>query len=122
MDFDRERTPLVLFESLGIQSRSLPGAEVTLLEWQKHMAVHTLEINQDEIVVSADSKHPVIEKTIREFSLLIEREIRDTLAVLKRNPLEITKLFQIDLPISVRPHIRSLGYLYKDMSLKSEPV
>jgi molecular chaperone HtpG len=117
MDFDRERTPRVLFESLGIQSRSLPGAEVTLLEWQKHMAVHSLEINQDEIVVSADSNHPVIEKTIREFSLLIEREIRDTLAVLKRNPFEITKLFQIDLPISVRPHIRSLGYLYKDMSL-----
>jgi molecular chaperone HtpG len=117
MDFDRERTPRVLFESLGIETRSLPGAEVSLLEWQKHMAVHSLEINPDEIVVSADSHHPVIEKTIREFSLLIEREIRDTLAVLKRNPLDIAKRFQIDLPISVRPHVRSIGYLYKDMSL-----
>jgi molecular chaperone HtpG len=81
------------------------------------MAVHTLEINKDEIVISADSQHPVIEKTIREFSQIIEREIRDTLAVLKRNPLEISERYQLDLPISVRPHIRSVGYIYKDMSL-----
>lgn len=117
MDFDRERTPRVLFESLGLQSRSLPGAELSLREWQKHMAVHSLEINKDEVVVSADSNHPVIEKTIREFCQIIEREIRDTLAVLKRNPLEIAERYQLELPISVRPHVRSLGYVYKDMSL-----
>jgi molecular chaperone HtpG len=117
MDFDRERTPRVLFESLGLQSRSLPGAELSLREWQKHMAVHSLEINKDEVVVSADSNHPVIEKTIREFCQIIEREIRDTLAVLKRNPLEIAERYQLELPISVRSHVRSMGYVYKDMSL-----
>ena len=117
MDFDRERTPRVLFESLGIPTNTLPGAELSLLEWQKHMSVHTLEIDKDEIVVSADSKHPVIEKTIREFCHVIEREIRDTVAVLKRNPDEIAERYQLAVPISVRPHIRSIGYVYKDMSL-----
>ncbi|HEV2488594.1 MAG TPA: ATP-binding protein [Candidatus Acidoferrales bacterium] len=117
MDFDRERTPRVLFESLGIQSRSLPGADLSLLEWQKHMSVHTLEINKDEIVVSADCRHPVIEKTIREFCQMIEREIRDTVAVLRRNPHDIAEAYQLEMPISVRPQVRSIGYTYKDMSL-----
>lgn len=117
MDFDRERTPRVLFESLGIESASLPGAEISLREWQKHMAVHTLEINVDEIVVSGDSHHPAIEKTVREFCQIIEREIRDTLAVLKKNEVAIAERYQIELPISVRPHIHSVGYVYRDMSL-----
>jgi molecular chaperone HtpG len=117
LDFDRERTPRVLFESLGLQSRSIPGAELSLREWQKHMAIHSLEINKDEVVISADCSHPVIEKTIREFCQIIEREVRDTLAVLKRNPAEIAECYQIELPVSVRPHIRSIGYVYKDMAL-----
>jgi molecular chaperone HtpG len=116
LDFDRERTPRVLFESLGIESRVLPGSELSLLEWQKHMAVHTLEFATDEVIVTADSHNPVIEKTIREFCAIIEREIRDTLAVLRRNPNEITSRYQLELPISVRPHIRSVGYIYKDMA------
>lgn len=112
LDFDRERTPKILFESLGIASRTLPGAEVTLKEWTKHMSVHSIEITQNEIIITADCKHPVIEKTIRDFCLDIEREIRNTQAVLKHNP------YNIELPISVRPRIRSIDYVYKDISLR----
>src|SRR5579859_4383333 len=54
LDFDRERTPKILFESLGMTQRTVPGAGVSLKEWQKHMAVHTLSIDPDEIVVAAD--------------------------------------------------------------------
>lgn len=115
LDFDRERTPRILFDSLGIPIRSLPGAEVSLREWQKHMAVHTLEINPDEIVVSAETHHPVIEKTIRDFCVLMEREIRDTVTVLKQNRL--AEQYSLELPVNVRAHIRSVGYVYKDMSL-----
>lgn len=82
LDFDRERTPKVLFENLGIATNQLPGAEVSLLEWQKHMAVHSLEIREDEVVIHADSPHPAIEAAIRSFCTQIEREIRDTTAVL----------------------------------------
>ena len=118
LDFDRERTPRILFESLGISSRIVPGAEVSILEWQKHMSVHTLSIEQDEIIVSADSHHPVVEKAIRDFSRVIEREIRDTLAVLRRNSDVVTTRYSMELPISVRARVRSLGYVFKDMSLE----
>lgn len=117
LDFDRERTPRILFESLGISERTIPGAELTIREWQKHMAVHTIELNEDEIVVSADSEHPVIEKTIRDFCQIIEREARDTLAVLKRNTAEIVGTYNIELPLTVRPQVRASGYVFKDMSL-----
>jgi molecular chaperone HtpG len=118
MDFDQERTPRILFESLGISYRDLPGSDITLREWQKHMAVHTVSLDSDEIVVAADCHHPVIEKTIRDFCQIIEREIRDSLAVLRRNAPETVNQYFIDLPISVRPKIRSIGYVFRDMSLQ----
>jgi len=117
LDFDRERTPRILFESLGIAARSIPGAKVTLLEWQKHLSVHTIEMNGQEFVISAQVHHPVIERSIREFSAIIEREVRDTLAILRRNPAEITEAYLPDLPVTVRPHINSVGYVYRDMAL-----
>lgn len=118
LDFDRERTPKVLFESLDIASRSLPGAEVSLKEWQKHMAIHDIEITDDEIIVSADCRHPAIEKSIKEFCQIIEREIRDTLTILRLNTPEIVEQYQFQLPILVRPRIKSHGYIYKDISLQ----
>ncbi|MFC1943436.1 ATP-binding protein [Chloroflexota bacterium] len=118
LDFDRERTPYILFESLGILSRSIPGSEVTLHEWQKNMSVHSTEINNEEIVISADCEHPVIEKTIRDFCKLLEREIRDTLVILRYNNKEITEAYQFSLPVSVVPRIKSNKYTYKDISFQ----
>lgn len=118
LDFDRERTPRVLFESLGISSSIIPGAKISLQEWEKHMAIHTIEIREDEVLVSAECHHPAIEKTINEFCLAIERELRDTVAILKRNPKEVVEHYAIELPLSVRPRINSVGYSYKDLSLR----
>jgi signal transduction histidine kinase len=118
LDFDRERTPRVLFESLGIAQRVIPGAELSLREWQKHMSVHALEIAGEELVVSADSYHPAIESAIREFCRVIERELRDTAAVLRRNTPEVLESYNVDLPVVVRPQIRSHGYVFKDMSFR----
>jgi len=118
MDFDRERTPRVLFESLGIPSSELPGAEVSLKEWEKHMAVHTIDLRNDEIVISAECHHPAIEKTIREFCALIERELRDTMAILKRNKSSVLAKYSMELPLTVRPRMTSVGYSYMDVSLR----
>lgn len=118
LDFDRERTPRILFESLGISSSIIPGAEISLREWEKHMAVHTIEIREDEVLVSAECHHPAIEKTINEFCLIIEREIRDTVAILKRNPQDVVNKYTVDLPLTVRSRINSIGYSYKDLSLR----
>lgn len=118
IDFDRERTPRILFESLGITSRTVPGADVTIQEWEKHMAVHTIQIDKDEIVVFADSHHPVIERSVRDFCRIIENELRNTTAIVKRNISTITSKYILELPLTVRPRIRSLGYVYKDMSFR----
>jgi len=118
LDFDNERTPRILFESLGIASRSLPGSDVSLKEWQKHMAIHDIDISTDELVISADCQHPAIEKTVRDFCQVIEREIRDTLAVLRHNAPKIADQYKFSLPFSVRPRITAEGYVYTDMSLQ----
>ena len=117
LDFDRERTPKILFDSLGIADRMIPGSEVTLKEWQKHLSIHSIEINSLEFVVSAQVMHPVIERAIREFCAYIEREVRDTLSVLRRNRPEILEQYYLELPISVRPQVTSVGYVYREMGL-----
>jgi molecular chaperone HtpG len=118
LDFDYERTPKTLFESLGIKHSNLPGAEVSLVEWEKHLSVHTIEILKEELVISGTCKHPIIESGIREFCQVIEQEIHDTLAVLRRNNTEILERYQIILPPIVRANIRSEGYLYMNLALK----
>jgi molecular chaperone HtpG len=118
LDFDRERTPHILFESLGIYSRTIPGAEVSLKEWNKHMAVHSMEILEEELVVIADTHHPAIECAIKEFCLVIENELRDTIAITKKNPPHILDRTDLSFPSSVRPRIRSVGYTYKDIAFR----
>jgi molecular chaperone HtpG len=118
LDFDKERTPQSLFNSLGILNKALPGFDISLKEWNKHLAVTTISINSDEIVVSADSNHPSIEHSIREFCRIIENEIKDTQNVLKHNKTEILNIYNLNLPFIVRANIRSMGYTYKDYSIK----
>jgi molecular chaperone HtpG len=118
LDFDRERTPRVLFDSLSIETRDLPGASASLKEWNKHMAVHAIDLRKDELVISGDSHHPSIEQSIREFCRIIEREIRDTLSVLRRNEPAILEAYSLELPLNVRSQIRALGYTYKDLAFR----
>lgn len=117
LDFDRERTPRILFESLGIRARTVPGAEISLQEWRKHLSVHTIELRENEIVIFGESEHPAIEKSVRSFCSEIESEIRNTLAVVKRNPNEVLEKYQFVLPCNVRPSIKSKGYVYKELTL-----
>jgi len=118
LDFDRERTPRVLFESLGIGRLPTPGGDLSLAEWQKHMAVHSLEISASEMVVSADCTHPAIEQSIREFCKILEREFRHTAAVLKRNAGAISERYNLEVPLIVRPRVKSIGYVFKEMALR----
>ncbi len=118
LDFDRERTPISLFNALGIQNKKLPGFEISLKEWNKHLSIHSITISNDEIVISGDSTHPTIEHSIKEFCKIIESEIRETQAVLKQNSAEILSKYKLILPFIVRPSIRSIGYTYKEYSIK----
>ncbi|MCY2990876.1 MAG: ATP-binding protein [Planctomycetota bacterium] len=118
LDFDRERTPQVLFDSLGIQDNDLPGAETTLSEWQKHMAVHGTDISEHELIFAGDSHHPAIEAAINEFAALIERELRDTLYILRNNKPDIVRDYDLVVPTTVRTRIRSVGYVFCDLRFR----
>jgi molecular chaperone HtpG len=118
LDCDFERTPRILFDSLGIRDPKLPEAEVSLREWERHLAVQQLEMRSDELVITATCRHPTVEATVREFGRLIEQEIQETLAVLRRNPAEVADTYQLRLPTTVRCEIRARGYVYMDLSIR----
>lgn len=118
LDFDRERTPHILFSALGIATKKVPGFEISLKEWNKHLSVHTITITEDEIVISSDCKFPIIEKCVIEFAQIIEKEIRDTTAILKNNAKEIASVYQLSIPARVRVQIRSIGYIFKDLAIR----
>jgi molecular chaperone HtpG len=75
LDFDPKRTPRTLMRHLGIRS------PVSVREWRKHQAVSAWDIRPDRIAFAAQCEDPVIEKTIRDFVRLIERELLEARAI-----------------------------------------
>ena len=118
LDFDFERTPRVLFESLGIGSRKGPGSAISLAEWMKHQSVQKLGFFEREVVVRAECDHPAIEAAVREFCDVIEGEIRRTQSILVRNPGPIAEKYELKVPSNVRAEVRSKGYVFMDLSLR----
>lgn len=118
LDFDMERTPGSLFRALGIEDKQLPGFKTSLKEWTKQMAVHTISISENEIVVTADCNSPSIEHAVREMCKTVEREIRDTLSIIRSVKSEIASRYYTNLPQTVRADIRSNGYTYKDYTIR----
>ncbi len=117
LDFDFERTPKILFDSLGLKHNALPGSEVSLKEWEKHLSVQQLSFGESEIVVKARCKHPAIEAAVRNFSIIIENEIRSTLSIIRRNEQDILNKYSFQIATNVRAEIKSEGYKYIDLSL-----
>lgn len=118
LDFDMERTPSSLFRALGIENKQLPGFKTSLKEWTKQMAVHTISISDNEIVVKADCNSPSIEHAVREMCATVEREIRDTLSIIRSVKNEITSRYYTNLPLMVKADIRSNGYTYRDYTIR----
>ena len=118
LDFDRERAPKSLYNAIGIEDKQMPGFKISIKEWQKQMGIHTIEISDDSINVSAKCQNPNIEHAIRSLCQDVEREIRATLHELNDNKEDIVKRYKLHLPILVIPKIKSENYTYKDYSIK----
>lgn len=108
LDFDRERTPAVLFHYLlpttlgGLENRSI-------LEWSKHLAVSNWHIERDAIVFRGRSQSHILHHAVVQFCAAIADEIKATHATF--SPLgEEDWLF--DLPLSVKADIHEEGYRY----------
>lgn len=117
LDFDRERTPSSLFKAIGIENKKLPGFKISLTEWNKQMAVHSIVFDDNAIHVNADSTSPSIEQAIKKMCQDVEREVRDTTSFIRNNPEDVTKIYSLKLPLVVDCQVRSRGYVYKDYSI-----
>lgn len=78
LDFDGKRTPKVLFSHLAVRN------PVSLREWKKHRSVDAWTINQSSIIFHARCEHPAIEKAIRDFCDIIDRELAAANTILLR--------------------------------------
>ena len=125
MDFDASRTPGILFKHIGIEN------ETSILEWEKHLAVVGWQIRvrpkNPILKYTAVCKHPVHEKSIREFVRWIDQELKDVRAELdyQVNRLdEDDRRFVLYLPLAVDLNVRakrSAGkpvYLYEDIEFR----
>ena len=108
LDFDRERTPPVLFHYL-IPNSLNPSADKSTLEWSKHLAVSNWHIEKDDIVFRGRCRDPVVHHGIVHFCAAIADEIVATLATLG-DAAARDSVFA--LPSSVKADIHTEGYKY----------
>ena len=114
LDFDAERTPEVLFRALGIEDKKLPGFKISLQEWNKQMAVKSIEFKGTEMEVQADSNSPAIGESIKLMCDDIARELRDTSSFLQNAPKDIADKYKLELPLVVKANISRKGYADKN--------
>lgn len=120
LDFDGKRTPAVLFEHLGIRDK------VSLREWKKHRSIRAWDIRPGRIAFSARCPDPVIEKIVRDFVQIIERELSFARGILgsMHDPAcsDMQKRYYLKLPPSidirdVGPEEGAKGPIYKYVDL-----
>ena len=69
LDFDAKRTPSILFSHLFVRN------PISIKEWNKHRAIESWSISEENIQFHAKCKHPAIEASIHDFCDIIDREL-----------------------------------------------
>lgn len=105
LDFDRERTPAVLFHYLLPRSAD-PSENVSIREWSKHLSISNWEIEKEKVVFRGRSPGALIHHAIVEFCRIIKDEIANTRSVFEDQ----------DWPFCIQPDIEPIieasGYRY----------
>jgi hypothetical protein len=108
LDYDRERTPTVLFHYF-IPSALNPADDRSALEWSKHLAVSNWHIEPEEIVFRCRCRNHVVHHAIVQFCDLIAQEVSGTLATFGPNG---GRGDMFALPSAVKADIHAEGYAY----------
>jgi len=108
LDFDRERTPPLLFHYL------LPGTlsadqNISALEWGKHLTISSWEIDETAVVFRGRSSNHILHHAVVQFCKAIQEEFTATNATFAA--LEERK-WPLILPLSVNAEIYEEGYRY----------
>jgi hypothetical protein len=107
LDFDRERTPSVLFHYL------LPGRlnteDRSVIEWAKHLSISNWHITEDAVLFRGHCTNHIVHHAIEQFASSIQKEISETketfMAVYPDN-------WPFNLPDFVKLDIHEEGYRY----------
>jgi hypothetical protein len=109
LDFDRERTPPVLFYYL-IPSTLSPAENRSVLEWGKHLAISNWHVDKDAIIFRGRCRDHIIHHAVVLFCGLVQDEIASTRATF--GALGETVDWPFLLPASVKAEIYEEGYRY----------
>ena len=115
LDFDRERTPALLFYYLLPGGLSV-GENMSRLEWSKHLAISNWEITETEVVFRGRCTSHIVHHAIVHFCKSIEAEIASTHASF--TALEEQGTWPFALPKAVRTEIFEEGYRYVPYSFE----
>jgi molecular chaperone HtpG len=105
LDFDRERTPAVLFYYLLPRSAD-PAENVSVREWSKHLSISNWELEQEKIIFRGRSPSAIIHHSIIEFCKTIEDEISRVHSTYENN------VWPFMLKPRVETAIEAAGYRY----------
>lgn len=109
LDFDRERTPPVLFHYLLPGPLSSAEENRSVLEWGKHLTIANWHVEDEAVVFRGRSTSHVVHHAVVQFAGEIEREIeatRATFGAFQKGD------WPFALPRSVEEKIRAEGYRY----------
>ncbi|MGE0415113.1 MAG: hypothetical protein AB7Q64_24150 [Verrucomicrobiales bacterium] len=107
LDFDRERTPDVLFRSIHFTSK------VSIREWERHRSVIGWSISPKKIRITAECTDPTYHRAINQYMDWIEQEIRDSKHLLRQQPHTLAPK-EIGLPdVIERERIRPKNNAYR---------
>ncbi len=121
LDFDCDRTPDIIYRSIHFTN------SVSVREWEKHKSVQGWTISRDLIRFTVECRHPVYERTVRQFMDWIDKELTDSHAVTRSFPGKIADSYPLLLPANVdRSRIgpQNNSYKYHDLefSLSREDI
>ena len=108
LDFDRERTPAVIYHYFLPGSLD-PAEDVSVREWGKHFSICNWQIDEDTIVFRGQCNNHIIHHAIVQFCDAIAREIegtRTTFGAFHEGQ------WPFRIPGSVKSDIQSIGYQY----------
>jgi molecular chaperone HtpG len=109
LDFDRERTPSVLFYYL-LPTDLAANENRSILEWGKHMSISHWHIDEDALVFRGRCKDHIIHHAIVLFCAAIQEEIHATRATF--GALKEQASWPFNLPGTVTNEIHEDGYHY----------
>lgn len=93
MDFDRSRTPVVVFQNVDFTEAK------SWEEWNKHLSVKGWVISESDVLFRAECKHPAFYVAVMEFLDWVDGELGECRRlVVKEAPRDIAERYRLHLP------------------------